>query len=125
MGCKLLGRVWVLGCTIVHSCHMELLDGLLTSQRTLLRTIWTWLTCCAFPYTLEECGMYKETPIPIGVIFGLYWDNGRQNERKKKRTLLTQIPSINKPPPYNRDYSRDPNIQALKIRGWLLIMGLR
>ena len=26
---------------------------------------------------------------------------------------------INKPPPLNRDYSRDPNIKALKKRGFI------
>ena len=32
-------------------------------------------------------------------------------------------PLIRKPPPLNRDYNRDPNIEALKRRG-LFIMGL-
>ena len=33
-------------------------------------------------------------------------------------------PLIRKSTPLNRDYNRDPYIQALKKRGWLLIMGL-
>ena len=28
-------------------------------------------------------------------------------------------PLINKPPPHNRDYNRDPNIKALKRRGFM------
>ena len=28
-------------------------------------------------------------------------------------------PVINEPPPFNRDYNRDPNIQALKRRGFV------
>ena len=69
--------------------------GSLTSQHTLLRTIWTWLTCCAFPYTLEGCGMYKETPIPIGVIFRLYWDNGKKtNATNPDPRLINPLPLI-------------------------------
>ena len=31
----------------------------------------------------------------------------------------TPRPLVNKPPPLNRDYNRDPNIQALKRRGFI------
>ena len=32
---------------------------------------------------------------------------------------VSSRPLINKPPPLNRDYNRDPNIHALKRRGFI------
>ena len=59
---------------------------------------------------------------------GIPLDGGKPISYKRRRLVLLDLlvlevaqpkPVMNKPPPLNRDYNRDPNIKALKKRGFI------
>ena len=52
----------------------------------------------------------------------VYWGNMGIMEKKVETTTLFRVksrPLISKPPPLNREHNRDPNIKALKRRGFI------
>ena len=51
-------------------------------------------------------------------VMGTTWEYCRLKS-KVRGVLLQPRPVINKPPPLNKDYHRDPNIKALERKGFI------